>query len=97
MNNHVAFTRTTTDQLINEGETLLHGLLLLTSVTGGDVTLYEGLDPDSGRKIWTFKGEANISQMISFPAPLWLERGLYIDVGSNVTEVTLFWTPVRNT
>lgn len=87
---HSSFFNTSVDALVNEGETFLAGVDVLASAAGGDVTLYEGLDTSSGRKIGTFKGDANITNQIRFNPPLRLERGLYVDVGSNITEVTIY-------
>ena len=90
-----AFANTNADLLVNEGETLFYGVLLLVSTTGGDVTLYEGLDAYSGRKIGRFEGIADQSTPVIFSMPIYLERGLFIAVGSNVTEVTVFYQPTR--
>jgi len=67
--------------------------MLLTSVTGGDITLYEGVDAVSGRQIARIEADADGSHLLTLPVGLRLERGLYAAVGSNVTEATLFWTP----
>ena len=91
----LGFERVTADNLLFPGPCLLGGLVLLVSVTGGDVSLYNGNDAQSGALIGTFKGEANISEPIIFPWPLRCERGLYVDVGSNVTELLVFYKPAR--
>ena len=89
----MGYKRVTASAIINEGVTWLYGLLLLTSVTGGDVTLYEGTDAVSGTPIARFEAIADETKPIVLPVPLRLERGLYVAVGANVTEVTLFWAP----
>ena len=67
---------------------------LLVSTTGGDVTIYDGLDASSGRLIATIKGTANVSSILDFGG-LQLDRGLFIDIGSNVSEVTAVFDPVE--
>ena len=86
-----------TDSLVSAKGLLLKGIVLLTSVTGGDIVIYDGQDATSGRKICTFKGLANVSLPVSFGEGLRLERGLFIDVGSNVTEVLVFFDPFETT
>lgn len=93
MQNGTGFTRLTADGIVNEGATLLFGLHIEASTAGGDVSLYEGMDSGSGRLIGTFKENANDHDVLSFPVPIFLDRGLYVDIGSNVTAVTLFWLP----
>ena len=87
------FTRLTSDNIVNEGNTLLFGLHIDASADGGDVSLYEGLDASSGRLLGTFKGIANDVNKVTYPYPVFLDRGLFVDVGSSVTAVTLFWLP----
>ena len=93
LNSIVAFKRATASALINEGETLLVGVLVLTSAATGAVAVYEGLDAVTGRLVHTFTCDAARSVLYSLPVPLLLERGLYVSMDANVTEVTLFWTP----
>lgn len=93
MSDHVGFTRITSSNIINEGATLLYGLLLLVSVASGDISLYEGLDASSGRLIAKIQGVAAVTLPIKFDQPLYLDRGLYVAIGSNVTETTILWMP----
>jgi len=89
----MAWTTTTVDTIITNAAAVLHGLVLLASADGGDVTLYDGTDPAGGRKIATFKGTAHKSKPIHFRPPLLCERGIYVDVGSSVNEVLIHWDP----
>lgn len=95
MQNGVGFTRLTADGVVNEGHTILYGLHIEASIAGGDVSVYEGLDSESGRLLGTFKENANDHDILSFPHPVYLDRGLYVDIGSNVTAVSLFWLPAK--
>jgi len=89
----IGWHRFTGDALVTTKPALLHGVVILTSTTGGDAALYEGQDADSGRIILTLEGIANTVTPVMFPRPLYCERGLYLDVGSNVTEVLVAWEP----
>jgi len=87
----MAWTNLTGDTIVTSAAAMLHGVVLLASSAGGDATVYDGTDPNGGRKILTVKGAANVSNPVAFYPPLVCERGLYVDVGSNVTEVLVHW------
>lgn len=83
----------TGDTLVSSRTCILYGLVMRVSTAGGDVTLYAGKDATSGRKIGTFVAPANTS--ISVPLDsLRAEGGVYVDFGSNVTDVLLIYDPV---
>lgn len=88
-----SFANITATTLINEGQSLLHSVIILASAAGGDLTVYEGLDASSGRKVATVKGAANVSSQIRFSPPLLLARGLLVVIGSSITEATITWSP----
>ena len=90
----VGFTRLTASGIVNEGQTLLYGVLLLTSVTGGDITLYEGTDAVAGRPFAKICADASITKSVNFSFPVYFDRGLYVSFGSNVTEVLISWLPL---
>lgn len=93
MNYGIGFTRLTQDNIVNEGATWLYGWHIQASADGGDVSFYEGLDSSSGRLLATVKALANDPNPFITHIPFFLDRGLYVDIGSNVTAVTLFWLP----
>lgn len=90
----LGWQRTTVDRVIVAGAAILHRILLLVSVTGGDATLYEGQDPTSGRVIARCEAIADETRVIEFGG-LYCPRGIYVDIGSNVTEVTVIYEPVE--
>lgn len=79
------------DRLVCNEPCLLHGVVILTSTTGGDVTVYDGRDAISGRKVMRFEGIANESRPVMFPKPLYLPGGLFVDIGTNVSEFLVIW------
>src|SRR3990167_562385 len=91
----LGWERVTVDTLLYPKPVLLGGLGLLVSVTGGDAPLYDGQDATAGRQILRAEGIADQSTPVIFPWPLRCEGGLYVDVGSNVTEVLVLWVPAR--
>lgn len=90
----IGWTRLTQDQAVAHGPCLLYGLVLLTSVTGGDVTVYDGVDSGAGRRILRAEGTADESRPVLFPVPLHCDGGIYVDVGTSVTEVLILWQPL---
>jgi len=83
----------TADNIVIPTPVLLAGLTITVSVAGGDVTLYNGLDAASGIKVHKFVNGVAGTMQVNFIPPLNLERGLFLDVGSNVTEVSLQIVP----
>ena len=78
------------DAVVHRGPLLLYSVILLVSVTGGDITLYDGQDATSGRKLARLEAIADESHPVDFGGVV-LSRGLFVDVGSNVTEYTVIW------
>lgn len=79
----------TADNIVIPGAVLLAGLTLTVSVAGGDVTLYNGKDAASGIKVHKFVGGVAGTNQFNFIPPIELERGLFVDVGSSVTELSV--------
>jgi hypothetical protein len=83
----------TADALVTSHPCWLHAVFLNASAAGGDVAVYEGQDAGSGRQILHQDGAANATNYVQFTPPVWCQRGLYVDVGSNVSQVTIHYTP----
>jgi len=81
------WVNTSVDRILAEGPVTLKSVVVLASAAGGDVTLYNGTGSGAGNKIGQFKGAQNVSNPINWPEGLPCENGLYVDVGSNITEV----------
>ena len=92
----IAFFNTTVDKLVTAHDCLLWGFMVLASALGGDVTFYAGRDATSGRKIGTVKGGATLTNPIMLAKPIFCDGGLYIDVGSSITEATVFYEPLED-
>jgi len=87
------YYRGTADALVHQGACLLYSVVVLVSVTGGDVTIYDGQDTTSGRRVARVEGIADVNTVVDFQGVV-LSRGLYVDVGSSVTEYTVVWKPL---
>jgi len=89
----IRWERLTASQILTNEPCLFYGAVILTSTTGGDATIYDGQDATSGKLVHTLEGIADQSTPVMWPKPLYFSRGLYVAVGSNVTEVTVGWEP----
>lgn len=59
----------------------------------GDVTLYDGQGAETGYEILTIRTASGCTNQVRFRG-LELTRGLYVDIGSNVTCCVIEWLPV---
>lgn len=89
-----AYTPLDADRRLSDTPAMFYGVVVLASADGGDVTIYDGLDAGSGRLVGRFEGLNNVSNPVLFPCPVPLDRGLFVDVGSNITEVLVLWRPL---
>lgn len=88
------WTLVTGDLLITEQPALLHGIVVDASSLGGSVTLYDGTDSISGRKIGKIRGAENISRNVHFHPPLLCLNGLYVGECSHLDEALICWSPL---
>lgn len=90
-----AYRALVNDQLVNEGPTLVTGYELEVSADGGDATLYDGLDVLSGTKVVTVNALASDHKAVAYQTPVLYNNGLFVDIGSNVTLLTVYFIPLR--
>jgi hypothetical protein len=89
-----AHSRVFADKQLIQRAGVYHGGLLLASGDGAStVTVYDGVDT-SGEPIDSFSVAASTPQVRVFERGLNLARGLYIDLGSNVSVFTAFYDVV---
>lgn len=84
----------TADAIVNKGPTELLYAYLEPSAANADATLYDGFGTQ-GRKITTILSSTKTSRHFAPPDPIICEKGLYLDVGSNVTSVLVMFKPIR--
>lgn len=89
----MGWERVTADVQCTEGPVQLSAVVLLCSADGGSITLYEGRDTSAGRLICRIEGLDNVSNNVLFNPPIPCDRGIYVDVGDNVTEALIMWFP----
>lgn len=80
----------TVDTMLAPGECELIYAYVVPSAADADVTFYSG-ENTTGQQVVQIK-EAAISGHAFWPAvPVYCRKGLYVDVGSNVTGVLVVW------
>jgi len=78
---------------VSDQPTFVHGVIVTGSSGGATASVYNGQDAESGNLLSEIKVAANLSWQITFPQPLYCNRGVYVKFGSNITSVTVFWRP----
>jgi hypothetical protein len=81
----------TADRLLFYGKGEWGAFVLLTSADEGDVTVYDGLDAQSGKQLAKLQAGDSAPLPFTFPEPVPVDRGLYVDVGSNVTSILMVY------
>jgi len=89
-----AHSRVFADKQLIQRAGVYHGGLLLASGDGtSTVSVYDGVDT-SGELIDSFSVAASTPQVRVFERGIALARGLYIDLGSNVSTFTAYYDVV---
>jgi len=102
MDEPIAYTRVTADTFVVRGPLLFYGAVITTSGAADAMDVYDG-ENTSGRRVMrvahSYQDQGAVDRVASLPVmlpePILLERGLFVDLETNVTEVTVFYLPVR--
>lgn len=87
-------TYLTADQLVTTLPCLLLSVVLTPDSQGvGDLTVYNGQGAETGYEVLQMRSGAGITQQVRFEHAV-LDRGLYVDIGSNITCCVIEWLPV---
>lgn len=89
------YQRVTSDQCVSPNPVWVYSLVISSNGTDeADATIYDG-ESTSGDQVMTlFCNDEEMAQVI-FPEPLYLRKGLYVDVGTNVNEVLVQYVTDR--
>lgn len=80
-------------RVLDAGVTYHGGILLAGSGGAATVAVYDGVDA-SGDLIDYFSAAASARDRGTIDRGLIIRRGLYVDLGSNVSNFTLYYDPV---
>jgi len=86
----------TADGCLSHGPCELISAYLVVSDASTDTHLYDG-DNARGDKITTLKSAAVTGHHFKPPVPVYCRRGLYVDIGSNVTGLFIQWRELEKT
>jgi len=83
----MAFIRTTVDRCLSKTQTLV-AAVIITPHNGkyGTVTLYNG-ESAADQQVIMLQSGTTESKFINFNPPLYLDKGLFLDVGGDVDDV----------
>lgn len=80
----------TADRLLSRGPCELIAAYLVVSAASTDTHLYDG-ENTSGDKIVTLESAAVTGHPFKPPVPIYCRRGLFADIGTNVTGLFVQW------
>lgn len=80
----------TADRLLSRGPCEVVYVMLTGGAGNADVTLYDG-ENTSGDRLFTLEALQHVSQQIHLSVPIYCRRGLYVDIGTNVTGCFIQW------
>ena len=84
----------TTDQLLSYGPCELVYANLVVSAASTDSYLYDG-ENASGTRIVPLVSAAVTNMPFAPPVPIYCRKGLYVDVGTNVTGILVAWRDLK--
>jgi len=84
----------TADALISSRPCLLYGAIMTVSADGAYCDIYEGQDADSGQLLFRVKTTANATRSVKAAPPIYCSRGIYVDVGDDVTYLSILFAPL---
>ena len=84
----------TEDRLVSADRFELWGFVIVASSDGGSASLYNQRSAEEEALIGTYKALANSPTVVMFPRGVELSRGLFVDIGSNMTGVLILGAPI---
>lgn len=94
MREYIPYDRRTVDGVIHRVKCLFYGVALEPDGTNASyVDIYDG-ENTTEPMVMRIRTAATGGQPKLFATPILLSRGLYVDLGTNLTAVTVFSTPV---
>ncbi len=85
-NKNVAWMWVTRDTLLSDKPCWLHHAYLVVSAASTDSALYDGVST-SGVQIVSLKSAVVTGHEFKPPKPIYCSKGLYVDIGTNVTGI----------
>jgi len=93
LSKEISWAYVTADRVLSHGPCELLYAYLVVSAASTDSALYNG-ENTSGDKIADLKSAAVTGHELKPPAPIYCDKGLYVDVGTNVTGILVQWRHV---
>lgn len=84
------------DRLVVEGRALLTAVVIDSTDATGKITLYDGLNATSGRKVMDVASPTTAAFVHQFNSPILFQNGIYVDVTDTIHDFTLLFIPIGN-
>lgn len=91
-----AFFNSNITKLVTEGPALITGITVDATDATGKITLYDGMDPNSGRKFADFTSPTTGAYHHGFTVPVFFNSGIYVEVTSTIHDYTIEYIPLRH-
>lgn len=78
---------------LNKGHTVLRRVIVKSADSDGSLTVYNGLDADSGDRLLGFVGASYQSWSYDLEDVV-LDRGLFVVAAATLTEALVIWDPL---
>jgi len=90
------FLRVAADQVVSTSPVHIFSLTITSNGSGeADAVVYDGESTGDPQIVNLYTVDEAMSQLV-FPIPLQTRRGLYVDIGSNVSEVLIQYVNLKD-
>lgn len=87
--------RVTADRVVHYGPALIFAVAIASDGGGdADADLYDGQSAD-GKKLFDLYAVDEAFAQLTFPAPVPMQQGIYVDIGTNCESVTILYLPLH--
>jgi hypothetical protein len=91
---HLPFQRIEADTVISRAPVLFWGAILTSDGVGAtEAIFYDGVNAN-GRRLFRLLALITATLPLILPKPILLEAGLYVDVGSNLGDLFVLYSPL---
>ena len=91
----IRLERVTLDGVVCNSPCLLYSVIIASDGVGeGDADLYDGTSIQDERKLDLYTVDEMMYELI-FNTPVYMRKGIYIDIGTNCESVVVQYMPLR--
>lgn len=96
MSDHIIanYRRMTKDGEVQRGPTLFFGIIVKASQTNETTKIYSCPDANDMYLFATFSNPSKYTSKMLLEYPVYFDEGLYVDLGDNVSELVVLYSPL---